>query len=74
MKKLQSDFVKTLQQRALQQSKLHTNQIMPSPLRPLMTIIGDFPWQSLFVLSFVIAWIVFLIWFEFFYSIVHNIV
>ena len=69
-----SDFVKTLQQRARHQSKLHTVQFIPAPLRPIMALVAEYPWQSLLALSFIVAWMVFLIWFEFFYAVVHNIV
>lgn len=74
MSKTQPDFVTTLQHRARQQSKLHTVQFIPAPLRPFVAIIAEYPWQVLLAISFIVSWIVFLIWFEFFYTVVHNIV
>lgn len=72
MSKTHSDFVSTLQHRARQQAKLHTVQFLPGFLKPVMGIIAEYPWQSLLTISFLTAGVIFLTWFEFFFTFVHN--
>lgn len=74
MKKQQDIFVQTLQSFAQRQSKLQNTSVFPPIFNPVTTMIGQYPWQSLLVLSFFTSWVVFLIWFEFFFNFVHNII
>ena len=67
-------FLQELQTHAKRQSKLQDSSVIPSFAYPLTAFIGEKPWQSLLLSSFLVSWILFLLLFEFFYNFVHNII
>jgi len=69
----QDSFLKTLKAQAKHQSKLQDTSPFPKFLYPVMTVVGEYPWQTLIVSAFFSSWILLLIWFEFFYNLVQNI-
>ncbi len=48
-------FLHTLQQEAKRQSPLSQSRFFPQPLDPVMAFIGNYPWQTVLVLSGVTA-------------------
>lgn len=66
-------FVQTLKKQAAIQSKLNDNKHVPAAFKPLMALVGVYPWQSLLIFSFICAWLILLFQFEFFFTLVHNI-
>ncbi len=74
MKTTHEPFLNELQQTARRQSRLQNNSVFPKFMNPVNAFIGEKPWQTLVLSSFIFSWIVFLFWFEFFYNFVHNIV
>jgi hypothetical protein len=54
-----ADFLSQLEEQAELQSRLHDQRIIPSQLDPFTAIIGNFPWQSLLILSGISATIFF---------------
>lgn len=73
MKQPAEPFLHKLQNTAKRQSRLQNTSVFPRFLNPLTSFIGEKPWQTLVFSSFLFAWLIFLLWFEFFYNFVHNI-
>ncbi|MEO8581548.1 MAG: hypothetical protein ABI425_03100 [Patescibacteria group bacterium] len=73
IKKPAEPFLHQLQTTAKRQSRLQDTSVFPPFLYPLTSFIGEKPWQTLVLSSFLFSWIVFLLWFEFFFNFVHNI-
>jgi hypothetical protein len=73
MKKPAEQFLHELQHTAKRQSRLQDTSFFPRFLYPLTSFIGEKPWQTLAFSSFLFSMIIFLLWFEFFYNFVHNI-
>ena len=69
----QAAFIKVLQQQASKQSQLEKTQLLPLSIAPMSSFIANHAWQSILFFSFLSSWIVLLIWFEFFYKILQNI-
>lgn len=70
----QDAFLKALQQQAQKQSQLERTQLLPHTIAPLSSFVANHTWQSLLFLSFLSSWIVLLIWFEFLFKFMQNIV
>ena len=51
MKQSEQDFLQSLQQQAALQSKLSTTRVLPSQLDHFTTFVGNYPWQTILVLS-----------------------
>lgn len=73
MKSPANTFLQELQTTAKRQSRLQDTSFFPRFLYPLTSLVGEKPWQTLALSSFLFSWILFLLWFEFFYNFVHNI-
>lgn len=73
MQKNHDQFVHLLKTQALKQSRLEESTIIPSFLYPVTTYIGENPWQSLVLSSFLTSWLLLLLQFEFFFNLVQNI-
>lgn len=52
------DFLERLQAEAQLQAKLHQDRWLPSQLDPLVTLIAQYPWQTLSVAAIVTSIIV----------------
>jgi hypothetical protein len=48
-----NDFVSELQRQAKRQSRLHERRLLPSQVDWLTSIVGNYPWQVIFVLALV---------------------
>jgi hypothetical protein len=46
-----SSFITTLQQEAKKQSSLNQTRVFPQSLDPLTALVGNYPWQTVFILS-----------------------
>jgi hypothetical protein len=55
MAKSDKKFLQELQKQAKLQSKLEVTRFFPKPLDPLMSFIGNYPWQFLLISSAVSA-------------------
>ena len=51
MAQTNNSFINTLQKEAKRQSPLSQSRFFPSPLDPVMTFVGNYPWQTILVLS-----------------------
>jgi hypothetical protein len=53
--KTQREFLQQLQSQAEKQAKLHDVRFIPAQLDGLTSLVGRYPWQTVFVLSGVTA-------------------
>lgn len=53
-----SDFLDRLQAEAKLQAKLHQDRWLPSQLDPVVTLIAQYPWQTLSVAAVVTSMVV----------------
>lgn len=68
MQKSENTFLHALEELGADQARIESSSPLPEWVKPLASLLGDRPWQTLLLFSFALSMFVSICFYSFFYS------